>query len=92
MKKLIVLLFCLPVLLPNLNGQTAVDALRYSRIFYSGTARFQGLGGAFGAVGADFSVIAVNPAGIGLYKSSELTFSPSFWLGNTSSSYNLLSF
>jgi len=88
MKKLIVFLLCLPVLLPNLNGQTAVDALRYSQIFYNGTARFQGLGGAFGAVGADFSTVSINPAGIGLFKSSEFTLSPSFWLGHTNSSYN----
>lgn len=88
MKKLIVFLLCLPVFLPNLKSQTAVDALRYSQIFYSGTARFQGLGGAFGAVGADFSDVSVNPAGIGLFKSSELTFSPSFWLGHTNTTYN----
>ena len=91
MKKLIVFLLCLPVFLPALKSQNAVDALRYSRIFYGGTARFQGLGGAFGAVGADFSTVAVNPAGIGLFKSSEFTLSPAFWLGHTNSSYNGIS-
>lgn len=62
--------------------------MRYSRILYGGTARFQGLGGAFGAVGADFSAIATNPAGLGLYSSSEFTFSPLLRMSNTLSNYN----
>ncbi|MCX6282022.1 MAG: hypothetical protein NTU51_08660 [Bacteroidetes bacterium] len=59
--------------------QTASDVLRYSRIYYSGTARFVGTGGAFGALGADFSALAVNPAGIGLFQGSEfsMTIAPS---------------
>ena len=72
----------------SLFSQTATDALRYSRLFYEGSARFQGLGGAFGAVGADFSVTATNPAGIGLYKSSEFSFTPSVLISNSSSDYN----
>ncbi len=53
--------------------QSSSDVLRYSRIYYSGTARFVGTGGAFGAVGADFSALAINPAGIGLYQGSEFS-------------------
>jgi hypothetical protein len=69
-------------------AQTAVDALRYSRIFYSGTSRFNALGGAFGAVGADFSTLATNPAGIGLYQSSEMTITIAPNVGSSSSTYN----
>lgn len=69
-------------------SQTAEDALRYSRVFYSGTARFNGLSGAFGAVGADFSTLATNPAGIGLYKASEMTLTLAPTIGNSSASYN----
>ena len=58
-------------------AQTSADALRYSRILYQGTARYQGLGGAFGAIGADFSAVQTNPAGLGLFNSSEFTISPS---------------
>ncbi|MCX6286454.1 MAG: hypothetical protein NTY96_05015 [Bacteroidetes bacterium] len=60
--------------------QSTSDVLRYSRIYYGGTARFIGTGGAFGALGADFSALAVNPAGIGLYQGSEfsMTVAPSF--------------
>ena len=32
----------------------------------NGTARFVGMGGAMGALGADISVMGTNPAGIGL--------------------------
>ncbi len=59
--------------------QSSSDVLRYSRIYYSGTARFVGTGGAFAALGADFSALAINPAGIGLYQGSEfsMTIAPS---------------
>jgi hypothetical protein len=69
-------------------AQTATDALRYSRVFYSGTARFNGIGGAFGAVGADFSSLATNPAGIGLYKGSEITLTIAPNVGTSNSIYN----
>lgn len=41
-----------------------------------GTARYVGMGGAMGALGADLSVISWNPAGIGLYRKDDfaLTF------------------
>ena len=41
-----------------------------------GTSRYVGMGGALGALGADMSVISWNPAGIGLYRKSDvaLTF------------------
>ncbi len=38
----------------------------------NGTARYVGMGGAMGALGADLSVISSNPAGIGLYRKSEI--------------------
>jgi hypothetical protein len=72
----------------NLHAQTAADALRFSRVFYGGTARFNGLSGAFGAVGADFSTLATNPAGIGLYKGSEMTLTLAPTIGYSSTMYN----
>lgn len=42
---------------------TINDALRYSINNLTGTARFRGMSGAFGAVGGDLSSINVNPAG-----------------------------
>ena len=48
-------------------AQTAYDAVRYAGDELNGTARFVGMGGAMGALGADISVIGTNPAGIGLF-------------------------
>lgn len=72
----------------NLSAQNEVDALRYSQIGFGGTARSMSMGGAFGALGADFSCLSINPAGIGFYRKSELTFSPTFYSNMMSSSYN----
>ncbi len=59
------------------SAQSDIDALRYSQSYLTGTARYVGLGGAFGALGADFSALSDNPGGIGLYRKSEFTFTPS---------------
>jgi hypothetical protein len=71
-----------------LTAQNEVDALRYSQVYYQGTARSMAMGGAFGALGADFSALSTNPAGLGLYRSSEFTFTPEISTGKTFSSYN----
>jgi hypothetical protein len=68
-------------------AQDEVDALRYSRQTVMGTARSMGIGGALGSVGGDFSSLSVNPAGIGIYRSSEFMFTPSIKLGNVKSTY-----
>jgi len=68
--------------------QNAGDALRYSELFTGGTARYMSMGGAFGALGADFTALSSNPAGLGLYKSSEFVFTPSVHVGSTNSNYN----
>ncbi|MGD0342446.1 MAG: hypothetical protein ABSA76_12150, partial [Bacteroidales bacterium] len=46
-------------------AQNADDALRYSTLFYTGTARFMSMGGAFTALGGDISSLSQNPAGLG---------------------------
>jgi len=53
-------------------GQGEIDAYRYSNDDLSGTARGQAMGGAFGALGGDVTGVAINPAGIGIYRSSEI--------------------
>jgi len=68
-------------------AQNEIDALRYSQYFPVGTARSVGMGGATGSVGADFSGLSINPAGIGLYRKSEFTFSPSIYWNSTSSDF-----
>lgn len=68
-------------------AQDESDALRYSTISSQGTARSMGFGNALGSIGGDFSGLSVNPAGIGIYRKSELTFTPSLKLNSTSSDY-----
>ena len=69
------------------SAQDESDALRYSNLAPQGTARSMGFGGALGAIGGDFTSLSINPAGIGVYRSSELTFTPSLKLNGTSSTY-----
>ena len=61
------------------NAQTEIDALRYSKSDVLGTARFSAIAGAFGALGADFTTLSHNPAGIGFYQFNELSFTPSIY-------------
>lgn len=68
-------------------GQTDIDALRYSRLQVIGSGRTMAVGGAFGALGGDFTTLSTNPAGIATYRHSEVSLTPSFALNNTSSNY-----
>lgn len=56
------------------SAQSAIDAYRFSQPDLKGTARFMSMGGAFGALGGDLSTISQNPAGIGVYRNSEIGF------------------
>lgn len=87
MKRISIMLLSV-ALVSGIYAQNQVDALRYSNTMFGGTARYVGVGGAFGAVGADFSTLSSNPAGIGLFKTSEFAFSPSMFIGKTSAGYN----
>ncbi len=88
MKKNVIFAMLLALTFTGVRSQTAEDVLRFSRINYSGTARFNALSGAFGAVGADFSTLATNPAGLGLYSVSEMTLTIAPTIGSTTTNYN----
>lgn len=60
-----------------LLSQTPNDVLRFSQSVNLGSARYVSMGGAFGSLGADFSSISINPGGLGVYRSSEFSISPS---------------
>jgi len=51
MKKSGILLILLLSIYSGAKAQNIDDALRYSQIFYSGSARFMSMGGAFTALG-----------------------------------------
>jgi len=88
MKKILIISAVLLTAAYQALSQTSADALRYSRIDIGGTARYIGLSGAFGALGADFTSASTNPAGLGLYKSSEFIITPSIHMGDVQSNYN----
>ncbi len=87
MKKIIAILVLLTTGL-GLFAQNEDDALRYSFLTPMGTARFSAMGGGFGALGADLSLTAQNPAGLGVYRhNSVVTITPSFVFNSTNSNY-----
>ncbi|UWX55711.1 UPF0164 family protein [Maribacter litopenaei] len=57
------------------SSQNINDVLRYGQEDLLGTARFQAMGGAFGALGGDMSALNINPAGSAVFNNSLLTLS-----------------
>lgn len=78
MKKIFICLLVLAASNKAIFAQDEFDALRYSNTNTIGTARGMGVGGAVGSMGGDFTSLSVNPAGIGIYKSSEFMLTPNF--------------
>ncbi len=70
-----------------LLAQDESDVLRLSRYYPGGTARSVGMNGAFGALGADMSSLSINPAGIGQYRVSEFTITPTYNSESSASSF-----
>jgi hypothetical protein len=58
------------------EAQVSSDALLLSEHAHFTTARSLGVGGAMGALGGDMSSMFNNPAGLGIYRSSEFQISP----------------
>ena len=83
----IFLLTCISFCSSSLLAQNELDAMRFSTQGLSGTARALGAGGAFSAVGADYSAASLNPAGLALYRKSDLMFTPSLRFNATTASY-----
>lgn len=70
-------------------AQNASEIFRVSQVNYGfSTARSSAMGGAFTSLGADAASININPAGLGLYRSSEISFSPMLRI-NASKSQNI---
>lgn len=67
-------------------AQSAIDAQSVSQSDFKGTARFMSMGGAFTALGGDLSTLIQNPAGIGVYRRSEVGVTVDFNFQNTKTS------
>ena len=90
MKRLTLIIAIIFLTINGIIAQNVDDALRYSQIFYNGTARFMSMGSAFTALGGDLSVLSQNPGGIGVFRSSEISISPQlFHIGTTSNFHGI---
>lgn len=88
MKRISLIIFMVLSMVAGAAAQNVDDALRYSQIFYGGTSRFNSMGGAFTALGGDISSLNQNPAGLGVFRSSELTITPLLFNIRSSASFN----
>lgn len=71
LKTLISVLLLLPL---GLFAQGVDDAICNAQTIYEGTSRSMAMGNATGALGGDVTSICINPAGMGLYRTQEFTF------------------
>lgn len=69
----------------TLSAQSEADVVRYSVTTNTGSARVSAMGGAFGALGGDMTAIGNNPAGIGVFRKSEISITPYLNIANTTS-------
>ena len=77
MKKVILLAAWAMTIVPAAAQETYENA-KISATDLNGTARYVGMGGALEALGADISTISSNPAGIGLFRKSQVSASFGF--------------
>lgn len=79
-KQILIILIGLTISTLKAQETTPEEALRYAVENLTGSARFRGMSGAFGAVGGDLSSINQNPAGSIFFNNNYATF--------TGASYN----
>jgi hypothetical protein len=90
MKKHIIIVV-LALLCASVTAQTYSfldrDALQYSQYSSLGTARFAAMGGAMGALGSNLSTLGTNPAGLAMYKHSEISITPELIIAKNKNKY-----
>lgn len=55
------------------SAQATFDVLKMSETELSGSSRYMSMAGAFGALGGDASAVTINPGGIGVFRSSDIS-------------------
>lgn len=75
-------LFLITTVFSLSSAQITTDALLFSERIHPNTARSTAVGGALGALGGDMSTLNNNPAGLGIYRSSEFTLTPGMQFTN----------
>ncbi len=87
MKRIYSIMFVIAFSSLFVMAQNETDALRYSQNYFGGTSRVSGMAGAFGALGGDFGSLSINPAGLGVYRSTEFVLSPGLAFDKTNANY-----
>lgn len=87
MKKIFVLAFTALAYL-SANAQSELFPLYYSQYGMNGTAAYIGKAGAIGALGGDIMSAQYNPAGLGIYRSSEITFTSGIDITSSNATFN----
>jgi len=68
-------------------AQSEVDLFRFSASRFQPTARMAGMGGAFGALGADLGAVALNPAGLSTFRKNTLSITPQLVFNSNEATY-----
>lgn len=69
------------------SAQNINDVVRYGTEDLQGTARFQAMSGAFGALGGDLSSLNINPAGSAVFNYSQFSVTGSNYNRNNDATY-----
>ena len=92
MTKHIIISALLVVVTFSVSAQGLYDVSRYANTDIMGTARYMSLAGSMGAIGGDPSAIFDNPGALGIYRSSEVSFTlnatPSVTFAKSANFYN----
>jgi hypothetical protein len=82
MRKIVVFILSICAFV-GVKAQSEVFPLYFSQLGLEGTANYMGRAGAIGAVGGDIMSAHYNPAGLGIYRVAEMTFSAGLNFANT---------
>lgn len=87
MKKIVVFILGICAFV-GVKAQSEDFPLYFSQLGLEGTANYMGRAGAIGAIGGDIMSAHYNPAGLGIYRVAEMTFSAGLNFANTSAFTN----
>ncbi|AFD07065.1 OmpP1/FadL family transporter [Solitalea canadensis] len=83
------LIYFVPFLITpfSLKAQYASDGLKFSQPALNGNARYLSIGGAQGSLGGDLGSLSGNPAGVGMFRKSDISFSLQYNNNSAEGSY-----
>lgn len=87
MKKIVVFILSICAFM-GVKAQSEDFPLFFSQLGLEGTANYMSRAGAIGAIGGDIMSAHYNPAGLGIYRVAEMTFSAGLNFANTSAITN----